>query len=225
MKKTILFVDYENIQNIDLSVIQKQDIDIKIFLGQSQNKIPIELVQATQQFGQRVEWIKIEVAGNNALDFHIAFYLGRLSRDIAGGSFLVLSKDKGFDPLIQHINKTQIHCQRIENLIELSKAKDAPTSQDVDSKDQSIKNSSNTQKNQASKTENSQDVDSMAKIIKNLSNINKSKRPKTKKAVRQHIKSLLSKEKMKDQEIDKLLDRLFAQKKISEVDNRLTYNF
>jgi hypothetical protein len=103
LKKTILLVDYENIQNIDLSVIQEQDIDIKIFVGQAQNKIPIELVQATQRFGQRVEWIKIEEAGSNALDFHIAFYLGRFSKDIGGGSFLILSKDKGFDPLIKVI--------------------------------------------------------------------------------------------------------------------------
>lgn len=59
MKKTILLVDYENIQNLDLSIIQEQDIDIKIFVGQAQNKIPIELAKSTQQLGQRVEWIQI----------------------------------------------------------------------------------------------------------------------------------------------------------------------
>lgn len=34
LKKIILLVDYENIQHIDLSVIQEQDIDVKIFIGQ-----------------------------------------------------------------------------------------------------------------------------------------------------------------------------------------------
>lgn len=123
LKKTILFVDYENIQNIDLSVIQEQEIEIKIFVGQAQNKIPIELVQVTQKFGQKVEWIKIEGSGSNALDFHIAFYLGRFSKSIGEGSFLILSKDKGFDPLIKYINKSKVNCQRIQSLLELSQKK------------------------------------------------------------------------------------------------------
>jgi hypothetical protein len=198
LKKTILLVDYENIQNIDLSVIQEQDIDIKIFVGQAQNKIPIELVQATQRFGQRVEWIKIEEAGSNALDFHIAFYLGRFSKDIGGGSFLILSKDKGFDPLIKYINKSKVNCQRIQSLLELSKEKDALISQNTDS---------------------------VAKVIENLSKIQKNKRPRTRKTLRQHIKTLLTQKKLSDQEIDTLVNTLFVQKKIYEASNHLTYNF
>jgi len=197
-KKTILLVDYENIQNIDLSVIQEQDIDIKIFVGQAQNKIPIELVQATQRFGQRVEWMQIDGAGNNALDFHIAFYLGRYSKDIGEGSFLILSKDKGFDPLIKYINKSKVNCQRIQSLLELSKEKDVLIVQNTDS---------------------------VTKIIENLSKIQKNKRPRTRKTLRQHIKSLLNQKKLNDQEIDTLVDTLFVQKKISEASNHLTYNF
>lgn len=198
LNKTVLLVDYENIQNIDLSVIQEQDIDIKIFVGQAQNKIPIELVQATQRFGQRVEWIKIEGTGSNALDFHIAFYLGKFSKDIAGGSFLILSKDKGFDPLIRYINKSKVNCQRIQSLLELSKEKDVLISQNTDS---------------------------IVKVIENLSKIQKNKRPRTRKTLRQHIKSLLTQKKLSDQEIDTLVDTLFVQKKISEASNHLTYNF
>ncbi|MGG6296894.1 PIN domain-containing protein [Leptolyngbya sp. AN02str] len=198
LKKTILLVDYENIQNINLSVIQEQEIEIKIFVGQAQNKVPIELVQATQKFGSRVEWIKIEGTGSNALDFHIAFYLGRFSKDIGGGSFLILSKDKGFDPLIKYINKSKVNCQRIQSLLELSKEKDALISQNTDS---------------------------ITKAIENLSKIQKNKRPRTRKTLRQHIKSLLIQKKLSDQEIDTLVDTLFVQKKISEASNHLTYNF
>ena len=198
LKKTILLVDYENIQNIDLSVIQEQNIDIKIFVGQTQNKIPIELVQTTQRLGQRVEWIKIEGTGNNALDFHIAFYLGRFSKDIGGDSFIILSKDKGFDPLIKYINKSKVNCRRIQSLLELSKEKDVLISQNTDS---------------------------MAKVIENLSKIQKNKRPRTRKTLRQHIKSLLTQKKLSDQKIDTLVDTLFVQKKVSEASNHLTYNF
>ncbi len=201
LKKTILFVDYENIQKIDLSIIQKQDINIKIFVGQSQNKIPINLIQTTQKLGQRVEWIRIEGAGSNALDFHIAFYLGSLSKDIKEGNFFILSKDKGFDPLIKYINQSKINCRRIETLLPLA--------------------TNNKQKD----TLIPQNIDSIQKVIKNLSKIQKSKRPRTRKTLRQHVKSLLSQNKLSDREIDILLDTLFLQKNISEVSNHLTYNF
>ncbi len=200
-KKTVLLVDYENVQNVDLSVIQDQDIDIKIFVGQVQSKIPIELVQATQQLGQRVEWIKIDGAGINALDFHIAFYLGRLSKEIKGISFLVLSKDKGFDPLIKYINKNKIKCQRIESLAQISK-----------------------EKAKAKETVIAQDTDSITRVINVLSKIANNSRPKTRKSLHQHVKSVLQK-KLSDQAIETLVETLFVQKKVTEVNDRLTYNF
>lgn len=198
MGKTILLVDYENIQNIDLSLIQEKDIEIKIFVGQSQNKLPFDLVQSTQRFGNAVEWIKIEGSGADALDFHIAFYLGQLSKTDPGLSFIVLSKDKGFDPLIRYLCKQKIACRRIQGLLELSKEKDKIISQDEDL---------------------------TTKVIENLSGIEKNKRPRNRNTLRQHIKTLLSKRKLSEQELDTLIDILFVQKKVSEVSNRITYNF
>ena len=198
MGKTILLVDYENIQNIDLSLIQEKDIQIKIFVGQSQNKIPFELVQATQCFGSAVEWIKIEGSGADSLDFHIAFYLGRLSQEDTSLAFIVLSKDKGFDPLVRYLCKYKIVCQRIQSLLELSQEKDKIISQD-----ESL----------------------IVKFIEKLSKVEKNKRPRNRKTLRQHIKSLLSQNKLSEQELDTLIDILFVQKKVSEVNNRITYNF
>ncbi len=195
-KKTVLLIDYENIQNLDLSLIQSHGIQIKIFVGKSQNKIPIDLVQATQCLGRRVEWIQIEGNGSNALDFHIAFYLGKFSRYAKGKTFLVLSKDKGFDPLIKYINKSNISCRRIESLLELAKEK-------------TIR----------------EDADLIMKIIANLSKTQKNKRPKTRKSLRQYLKSLLKKQQLSEQEIEQLVDSLIVKGKISEVSNSLTYNF
>jgi PIN domain len=179
-QKTILLVDYENVQNIDLSVIQEQYIDIKIFIGQNQNKIPIELVQPAQRLGQKVQWIKIEGAGGNALDFHIAFYLGRFSKYIGEASFLILSKDKGFDPLINYLNKHKINCRRIQSLPELSQEKEALISQNADL---------------------------AATVVEKLSKIEKNQRPKARKTLHKHIKTLLAREKLSDPEIDTLADR------------------
>jgi PIN domain len=198
LKKTVLLVDYENIQNLDLSMVQEQDIEIRIFIGQTQHKIPVELVQATQRLGKRVEWIKIEGTSSNALDFHIAFYLGQLSKDDERNSFLILSKDKGFDPLIKYIKKNKINCKRIQSLLDLSQRKDMQISQNPDS---------------------------AARIVENLSKIQKNKRPRTRKTLRQHVKSLFLQKQLKDPEIDSLVNTLFTQKNVSEINNHLTYNF
>jgi PIN domain len=199
LKKTILFVDFENIQNLDLSIVQKQDIDIKIFLGQSQNKITLELVRNTQHFGERVEWIKIEGTGSNSLDFYIAFYLGKFFKDFGNCSFVILSKDKGFDPLVEYICKQNVNCQRIQSLLELSQDKDLPITENKD----------------------------LFKIIMDkLCKINKNQRPKAKNTFRRYIQSVLIKEKLSDEDIDKLMNEFFVQNKVSEDKNHhITYNF
>lgn len=198
-EKTILLIDYENIHNIDLARIKQQDIDIKIFVGQAQNKIPFDLVQAAQQFNNPVEWIKIKGSGSNALDFYIAFYLGQYFKDTKKGTFLVLSKDKGFDPLIKHINNSTINCRRIESL---------------DNFYQKQKLSSNTKSTEL-----------ISEVVKKLSKIEKNKRPASHKALHNSLKSQLAHKKIEDKEITILVETLFLQNKIAKDNNRLTYNF
>ena len=71
----------------------------------------------------------------------------------------------------------------------------------------------------------SQDENLTAKVIKNLLKIEKDKRPGNRQTLRQHIKSLLSQKKLSEQELDMVIDILFVQKKVSEVSDRITYNF
>jgi hypothetical protein len=246
-KKTILLVDYENIHHIDLSIVQNQEVDIKIFVGQAQSKIPMELVQTAQKLGERVEWIKVDGSGNNALDFYIAFYLGKLTHG-DHLSFVILSKDKGFDPLIKHINKIQIKCKRIEELSQLIKSQ---SSKSESSKSQTGKSESGKSqvgksepsksqagksesgKSQAGKSESSQkqtkpvaeNQDLMKKVMQNLSKIEKGKRPKTRKSLHQHVKTLLPPNHKGSHTVDGLINTLFAQNKVSEISSRLNYNF
>jgi hypothetical protein len=55
-------------------------------------------------------------SGKNALDFHIAYYVGKYAEIDPKGTFRIISKDKGFDPLIEHLRAADIDCSRIENL-------------------------------------------------------------------------------------------------------------
>ena len=124
MTQEILLVDFENVQQVDLSRLD-DGTNIIIFVGASQKAIPIELVTSAQKLGARVEWQKIEGSGSNALDFHIACHLGRVLEKSPQVECLVLSKDKGFDPLLRSLNKIGLKCQRINSLLELD-PKSAP---------------------------------------------------------------------------------------------------
>jgi len=115
LNEEILLVDFENVQQVDLSHVGPST-RILIFLGSTQKSIPIELVSAAQSLGERVEWITIEGSGNNSLDFHIACYLGRILERKNGSVCVVLSKDKGFDPLLKYLNRNGLKCRRIETL-------------------------------------------------------------------------------------------------------------
>lgn len=118
MSKSLLLVDYENVHKIDLSVLDDSYRAI-IFVGAQQNTPKAARNKSTAHQFTRVEFQKIEGNGKNALDFHIAFHLGRTFEAAPKTSCIVLSKDKGFDPLISHLNKSGLTCRRINSMEEL----------------------------------------------------------------------------------------------------------
>lgn len=114
-----LYIDYENVQDLKVNVIKKT-IKVMIIVGENQTKVPIDVVRNTQPFGNAVEWIQVNGKGRNALDFFIAFFLGK---DVAADSkktFIIYSKDAGYDPLINHLKKSGIKAKRIVSFHELS---------------------------------------------------------------------------------------------------------
>jgi hypothetical protein len=117
-----LYIDYENVQDVNVDVIKKT-IKVAIIVGQEQSKVPLDLVQKTQPFGQAVDWIQVSGKGRNALDFFIAFFLGRDAALDPGKKFIIYSKDTGYDPLITYLNKTGIKARRIVSFHELNQAK------------------------------------------------------------------------------------------------------
>jgi hypothetical protein len=120
-----LYIDYENVQDVKVDVIKKTT-KVKIILGNDQTKIPVELVTKTQPFGEMVEWIQVSGKGRNALDFFIVFYLSKDAVLDKGKSFIIYSKDTGFDPLISHLKKTGVDAKRIVSFQELRTSKATP---------------------------------------------------------------------------------------------------
>ena len=99
MVKRLVLVDFENVQKLDLSILDESYRAI-VFVGASQAPPKAARNKATAHRFSRVDFQKIEGNGKNALDFHIAFQLGRTFETAPKTECIVLSKDKGYDPLL-----------------------------------------------------------------------------------------------------------------------------
>lgn len=111
-RTNFVLVDFENVQPKDIGLLKGGPFKVKVFLGPNQSKIPIALAAALQSLGQNAEYITLETAGNNALDFHIAYYIGALSAIESTAFFHIISKDSGFDPLLKYLKGKKIFVQR-----------------------------------------------------------------------------------------------------------------
>lgn len=107
-----VLVDFENVQPKDIGLLKDGPFKVKIFLGPNQSKIPLSLAAALQSLGDNAEYIVLETAGSNALDFHIAYYIGTLSANEPTAFFHVISKDTGFDSLLKYLKGRKIFAQR-----------------------------------------------------------------------------------------------------------------
>jgi PIN domain len=116
--KSLLLVDLENVHKVDLSRLDESYRAI-IYVGANQNPPKASRKKETAHKFSRVDFQKIEGTGKNALDFHFAFQLGRTIETAPDTLCIVLSKDKGFDPLLSHLNKNGLQCRRINSIDEL----------------------------------------------------------------------------------------------------------
>ena len=197
MRKHYILIDYENVQPKSLSVLQgapNQAFRIMVFVGANQSKLPVELVSSMQGFGDKAQYVLITGSGRNALDFHIAYYLGTLTEFDPNGIFHVISKDTGYDQLIKHLSGKKINAARQKDLFEipwLSSANKKPADEQVSA------------------------------IVKNLSARGNS-RPRKVKTLKNSINSLFG-NKLEPEKIDNLLKELRERKHIVVTHDSVTY--
>ncbi len=111
-RTNFVLVDFENVQPKDLGLLKDGPFKVKVFLGPNQSRIPVALAAELQSLGENAEYIVLESAGRNALDFLIAYYIGALSAAEPSAFFHIVSKDSGFDPLLNHLKGKKIFAQR-----------------------------------------------------------------------------------------------------------------
>jgi hypothetical protein len=196
-KPRLLLVDFENVQQVELAKLD-DSYRVIIFVGADQKSVPFDLVTRAQQLGSRVEWQKITGNGSNALDFFIAFQLGRVFDKAPQPECLVLSRDKGFDPLIRFVNTNGLKCRRISSLAELHHkvAAAAPAPEDA----------------------------KLRRVVEVLGKLEKRGRPRKHRTLSQCISAMFQK-KIQQQEVDHLISTMLANGLISEAHNTITYEF
>lgn len=119
MKLNFVLIDYENVQPEAMSVLVEEHFNVIVFVGANQTKVTFDVASALQQLGDRAEYVKISGNGANALDFHIAFYIGQLASKHPDAFFHIVSKDTGFDPLIQHLKSKKILSGRSKSVADI----------------------------------------------------------------------------------------------------------
>jgi hypothetical protein len=119
LKTNYVLIDYENVQVKSLALLKGEQFQVRVFLGPCNTKLPVELVIAMQELGDRGGYIVLETPGANALDFHIAYYLGVLATADPSGFFHIISRDTGFDSLIKHLKKRKIFSTRVASIEEM----------------------------------------------------------------------------------------------------------
>ena len=193
MKTKIVLVDFENVQPKDLTPISGCAYQIKVFLGAQQAKIPLAMARALHSFGPQAEYIQINGSGSNAVDFHIAYYIGRLAATTSDTQFYIISKDTGFDPLLKHLEDRGVSCQRLSSIA------------DVVSGKQSVPLNG----------------DRARAVLENFAK-RKSARPRTLKALRTTIGALYPNELMEG-ELDRLIEELTTRGAIKIIDGKVHY--
>lgn len=127
MRTNYVLIDYENVQPANLAALAKEHFKVYVFVGANQAKIKYEIVETLHGFGTGAQWVKISGNGPNALDFHIAYYIGRLAQAEPDAYFHIISKDAGFDPLIAHLKSRKIFASRSRDIGDMPIVKAANT--------------------------------------------------------------------------------------------------
>ena len=84
-----------------------------VFHNRTQTKDAKEISDMLEKKGVAAKFLELEKTGDNALDFHMTFFLGWELRVNPDGRFLVFTNDTGFDSLIDRLQKSKKNVIRV----------------------------------------------------------------------------------------------------------------
>ena len=199
-----VFVDYENVSIKGLTGIEKMNEDTVVYLFYSENTAHLPMSTVAILNGSKAEMRYILTkTGKNALDFVLASVLGFVIKErFQEDTFYILSKDKGFDVLVDYWKTNKVTVKMISSLSQIPTKKQtakSATVSDADKLKQSMTSKVGTTLKGETKDLKSHIVDIIIKC-------------KSKKAVQNSIKQIV-KDKTKANNIYTKITKLIADKK------------
>lgn len=122
-----VFVDLENVKVIETSLLADQTVTFHLFLGPRNGTLDISIVESLLMHADRVHLIRSPKSGKNALDFVLAYYLGQATAVEPKAYFHIVSKDQGFDSLVELLKSKKIKAKRHDYWSLLSFQSETPT--------------------------------------------------------------------------------------------------
>ena len=95
----IFLVDFENVKSKGLTGIESLEENDKVIIFYSENSdtIRFEMHRKVRESTADIQYLKVDVGGKNALDFHLSTLLGYLVSKNLYTHIFIISNDKGFD--------------------------------------------------------------------------------------------------------------------------------
>lgn len=107
-----VLVDWENVQpkGDELKALEPHGTDVWLFHGPHQ---PVDSTGHEHIYGvEQVTRVPRTGTGKNALDFQLAYYAGYLSARQPTGKVVVVSNDRGYDPMLEHARQLGFDARR-----------------------------------------------------------------------------------------------------------------
>ena len=115
MRKNYVLIDLENVQPTSVEHLDQECIHVVLFAGPTQTSVRMDLFESILnklRSTSQIQLVRVSHAGKNSLDFHLAYELGVMSEKDPSGYFHIISKDKGYDPLVKNLRERKIYASR-----------------------------------------------------------------------------------------------------------------
>jgi hypothetical protein len=196
LRTNFVLIDFESVQPPSLTCLEQDHYRVIVFVGATQAKLPFETVTALQRMGERARYVKMSGSGPNALDFHIAFYIGELATQDPTAFFHIISKDTGFDPLIRHLKTRHIFAARSTSIEEMPQVK---------------------------KVSPKQAAQDRARVFVDFLRHPKSTKPRTEKSLLRHIATFFQKQRPCEDEVRAVVSAMTVSGHIAIEDGKVVY--
>jgi hypothetical protein len=211
MYKSVIFIDFENLQKINIDKIDPKT-KIIVIVGLDQDIKVLEFVKSLFIDVSSMELIKVNGRGPNALDLFIAFYIGKYFDSIKESEIIICSNDTGYDQLVKHLNGYGVSVKRAglaEKVTKINIAGKKPE-QKKETKKQKVELKAD-------------DVNIIIEYLYNQTKSQKNKRPKKLETLENYLHAHFT-QKIKKENIKVAIEVLLDKKYINIINNKIDYN-